>query len=235
MSTTFRFIMCCALALSTIMASCAPAGQRIDNIPMYGQPAIPRPELLKKADEDFIKNATAGFGSREVASKAWFSEGQKFTDAGNLDYATRRYNQSWLLNPKNYQPYWGFGRVMVALEKYDEAIEYFEKAKQLIDDQYQKVALLSDTAVAYSLKASRISTSDQKGAAQYSTIANEHFQQSTTLDPSYTNSWRNWGWSLYYEGRYAEAWEMAKKARSLGDVFVPKLIEALSQKIPESQ
>jgi len=27
---------------------------RIDNIPMYGQPAIERPDVLKKADEDFF-------------------------------------------------------------------------------------------------------------------------------------------------------------------------------------
>src|SRR5437773_459917 len=154
MDNTYRFIMCCAIAVCSFLASCAPPEQRIDNIPMYGQPAIPRPELLKKADEDFIKNATAGSGSREAASKASFSEGEKFMNKGNLDYAMRRFNQSWLLNPNNYQPYWGFGRVMVAQGKFDEAIEYFEKAKQLIDDQYQKAGLLSDTAVAYSWKAS---------------------------------------------------------------------------------
>jgi hypothetical protein len=47
------------------------AANRIDNIPMYGQPEIPRPDFLKKADEDFIKQAVAGLGSREKASEAW--------------------------------------------------------------------------------------------------------------------------------------------------------------------
>lgn len=91
------------------LSGCATGSseQRIDNIAMYGQPEIARPDFLKKADEDFIKQATSGFGSREAASKAWFAEAEKFMSQRNLDFAMRRYNQSWLLNPNNYQPYWG--------------------------------------------------------------------------------------------------------------------------------
>jgi len=43
---------------------------------------------------------------------------------GNLDYAMRRYNQSWLLNPNNYQPYWGFGRIL--LQQIDELVALAE-------------------------------------------------------------------------------------------------------------
>ena len=222
------------MAVGTILVSCVPAGQRIDNIPMYGQPTIPREERLRIADETFIKTATASYGSREAASRVWFSQGQKFTNQGDLDYAMRRYNQSWLLNPQNYQPYWGFGRVMVAQEKYGQAIKYFEKAKTLIDDEYQKVALLSDTGVAYTAKASTLKDTEPNEAARYFTVANEHYQKSTTLDPNYSNSWLNWGWSLYYEGRYAEAWEKVRKAHSLGAFSAP-LMKALNQKMPESR
>src|SRR5215470_10767765 len=50
----------CALV---VVSGCAtiPDEQRIDNIPMYGQPAIPRPDFAKRADETFIKEAAAGF------------------------------------------------------------------------------------------------------------------------------------------------------------------------------
>ena len=114
--------------------------QRIDSIPMYGQPAIPRPDNLKKADEDFIKEAVAGLGSREAASKAWFAQGEEYMQRRDLDYAMRRYNQSWLLNPGNYQPYWGFGRVMLERGKFEEAIQHLDKAKSLVDDQHGKAA-----------------------------------------------------------------------------------------------
>lgn len=104
---------CTGIVMSLIAVSgCAtgPTEQRIDNIPMYGQPEIPRPDFLKKADEDFIKQATSAIGSREAASKAWYAEAERFMSQGNLDFAMRRYNQSWLLDPNNYQPYWGFAR-----------------------------------------------------------------------------------------------------------------------------
>src|SRR5262245_60710293 len=115
------------------LCSVSAQEQRIDNIPMYGQPAIPRPERLKKTDEDFIKEATAGFGTREAASKAWYAQGEEYMQRRDFDFAMRRYNQSWLLNPNNYQPYWGFGRAMLERGKIDEAIQHLEKAKDLVD------------------------------------------------------------------------------------------------------
>jgi len=123
-------------------------GQRIDNIPMYGQPEIARPDSLKKADEDFIAKASAGFdGNRRAASDAWIAEGDRYMRERNLDYAMRRYNQAWLLNPDGYKPYWGFARVTLEQQKFDEAFRYFEKARQLIDDKYQEAALVSDIGI----------------------------------------------------------------------------------------
>lgn len=218
------------------LSGCAtgPAEQRIDNIPMYGQPNIPRPDFLKKADEDFIQQASSGFGgSREAASKAWFAEAERFMSQRKLDYAMRRYNQSWLLNPDNYQPYWGFGRVMLERDRMDESIEYLEKAIKLCEDPYQKVAILSDTGTAYSYKAESISSGMAQEKARYFSFANQRFAESTTLDSSYGNAWYRWSQSLYREGKYAEAWEKLKKARSLNVSISNAYMKDLSQKMPE--
>ncbi|MCU7796308.1 MAG: hypothetical protein KZQ75_04160 [Candidatus Thiodiazotropha sp. (ex Myrtea spinifera)] len=95
-----------ALAIVVSITGCvSTGGTRIDNIPMYGQPEIERPAHLLKADEDFVNSVESGFGTREEASKTWWAQGEKFMSQGNLDFAMRRYNQSWLLNPNNYQPY----------------------------------------------------------------------------------------------------------------------------------
>ena len=118
---------CTGIVMSLIAVSgCAtgPTEQRIDNIPMYGQPEIPRPDFLKKADEDFIKQATSAIGSREAASKAWYAEAERFMSQGNLDFAMRRYNQSWLLDPNNYQPYWGFARGAFLDEEGNEIVPH---------------------------------------------------------------------------------------------------------------
>jgi len=236
-------ILFAVLTLRTVIAVAAvtlpgcvtePSLPRIDNIPMYGQPELPRPELLTKADEDFIKQASSAFGgSREAASKAWFLQGERFMNQGNLDYAMRRYNQSWLLNPNNSEPYWGFGRVMVARDRLDDAIEYFEKSKQLEVDSHQKPALLSDTGTAYSYKAYRLPSDRDKEKARYFEVANQHFSESIKLDPSYSTGWEYWAFSLYREAKYAEAWEKVKKARSLGGQFTDVFITNLSQEMPE--
>ena len=209
--------------IALVIAGCAtaPTVPRIDNVPMYGQPATPRPESLRQADEDFIKKAAAGFGgSREDASKSWYAEGDRFLRELNVDYAMRRYNQSWLLNPNNYQPYWGFARVLTQTDRFSEAIQHFETAKKLCDDNYQKVALLSDTGVAYSF------------AGNFQ-LANQQFRESTALDPKYANAWLRWSQSLYREGNYADAWSKLKEARSLGGSIPEAFLRDLSQRMAE--
>lgn len=234
---TFRFVIPFAFLLLTLhLSGCAtgPTGNRIDNIPMYGQPGIPRPDALKKADEDFIKQASSGFGgSREKASKAWYAEADRYMSQGNLDYAMRRYNQSWLLNPNNYQPYWGFGRVALERNKMDEAIEHLETSVKLCDDTYQKVALLSDIGTAYSYKAESIPENMKAEKMDAFKKANNYFKESTTLDPKYANSWKRWSHSLFREGNYAESWVKIKKAKSLGATGTDIFVNNLAKKMPE--
>ena len=227
-----------ALLFATLaaFAGCAtiPDEQRIDNLPMYGQPGLPRPKFAQRADEEFIKQAAAGFGgNREAASKAWAMQAENYMRAGNLHYAMRRYNQSWLLNPNSYLPYWGFGRVMVARRKLEQAVEYFEKAKQVIDEPYQKPALLTDTGTAYSYLAESLPSDRTEEKAKYFKVANEHFQDATALDPSYATGWKYWAFALFRETRYADAWDKVKQTRARGGEFTKAFITDLEQKMPE--
>lgn len=200
---------------------------------MYGQPETPRPDILKKADADFIKEATAGFGgSHEEASKAWAKVANDFFKEGNLDYAMRRYNQSWLLNEKNYQPYWGFGQVKIVQGDIDEAINFYEKAKTLIDDEYQKPALLTDLGLAYSLKARGISN-DPDACNSYFSLANKYFKESAELDKTYATVWEGWANSLYYEKKYSESWEKVKKANEVGHPVHPNFRKRLCKEMSE--
>lgn len=229
-----EFIVLLLLALYLSGCATGSAENRIDNIPMYGQPGIPRPDALKKADEDFVKQATSGFGgSHEKASIAWYAEGDRYMNEGNLDYAMRRYNQSWLLNPNSYKPFWGFGRVALERNNMDEAIEHLEKAVKLCDDAYQKVALLSDTGTAYSYKAESIPENMQDERTHYFQKANSRFNESTTLNPSYANSWKRWAHSLFREGNYSESWIKIKKAKSLGATDTDFFVNNLVKKMPE--
>jgi tetratricopeptide (TPR) repeat protein len=236
MTILFRTFSACACAFAAlILSGCVTTGgTRIDNVPMYGQPNVQRPDELKRADEDFIKQASDGLGGREKASQAWASQGDKFFSEGNLDFAMRRYNQSWLLNPSNYRAYWGFGRVTLQQGKVAEAIQYLEKSKQLADDQFQKAALLSDLGSAYSAQAESVQNNVGQDRARLFSLANQNFSESTALDATYGNSWRRWAMSLYEQGNYAGAWEKVKRARlQNARPFPPQFIGALEQKMPE--
>lgn len=210
-------------------------GPRVDNIPMYGQPELPRPDFMKKADEAFIRDAVKLFnGSRELASRAWAKEADRFFRNGDLDYAMRRYNQAWLLDQKNYLPYWGFGQVMMVQEKYDDAIKFYEEAKLLIDENYKKPALYTDLGIAYSFKAMRIQGADDT-RKRYFDAANHYFQQSSELDRKYPVVWEAWANSLYSQQRYAEAWEKVRTAKEMGRVLQPRFLERLRSVMPEPE
>ncbi len=202
---------------------------------MYGQPELTREEYRRQADAVFIKDAAAGFGGdRKKASAAWTKEAEAYFDAGNLHFAMRRYNQSWILDPNNWQPYMGFGRITLARQEYEEAFKHFKRAIELIDDPYQKPVLLTNTATAYHNKANSLDGREVQERGKYFSLANNYFEESTELDPSYPNAWANWAYSLYKQGKYRESWLKIAKLRELAPQFISKeFIASLTKVYPE--
>ena len=207
-----------------------------DKLPMYGQPGIARPESLKKIDEDLIRDATFRFGNRQAASRALAEQGWASVRKGILDTAMRRFNEAWLLNPKNYQAFWGFGAVLSEQGKLAEAIEQLETARELVDDPKQRVALLSDLGSVHSSYGARLPADKQLDRARHFVIANSRFTESLEMDPNYGRSWREWAFSLYEQERYSEAWVKAKRAMELNsEPFPPGFLDTLRKKVPEAK
>lgn len=222
-----RSVTYCLFA--TVLTACVSSGGiRIDNVPMYGQPALERPAALKQADEDFIKKVTGAIPDRKEASRRWWTQAEKFMAQGNIDFAMRRYNQSWLLDPSNYQPFWGFGRVSLEQGKTAEAIAFLKTAKGLVNDPFQEVALLADIGTVYTVLADSVFGEEKES---YFALANENFVASTQLDPQYADSWRRWAFSLFEQGHYSDAWAKVERARELkARPFPDAFISALSNK-----
>lgn len=233
-ASLFRSIVAATFLFLLSGGATAALVDRIDNVPKYGQPAIPRSDLLRKADETFIAAATAKFASRENASLIWAAEAAQFMAEGNLDFAMRRYNQSWLLNPRNFQPYWGFARVMLAHGRVDESLKYFETAKQLVEDHPQRPALLTDAGSAYVTKASAIEDPSAEERKRSFALADEHFAQSIALSPDNGFTYRQWAQSLYNQGDYAGAWKKVKQAQLRNSPPFPAgFLHALAQEMPD--
>jgi tetratricopeptide (TPR) repeat protein len=205
-----------------------------EKLPMFGQPGIARSENLKKADEEFIRNSTLRFGSRSAGSNALATQGWTAVRAKQLDVAMERFNQAWLLNPKNYRVFWGFGAIMSERGKLAEALEHLETARELVDDPAQRVALLCDLGTVHSEYAARLPADRQLERAQHFVLANSRFTESLENDPKYAMSWREWAMSLYAQERYSEAWVKVKQAReNKAEPFPPDFLKKLSAKMPE--
>jgi tetratricopeptide (TPR) repeat protein len=217
------------------IASCAsvPDERRNDNVPMYGQPAIPRTPDQVKADEVFVKSAVAGLGSRERAVKAWTTEAEHFMGRGEFHMAMRRYNQVWLLDQNSFQPYWGFGRVMLGRGASIEALEYFDRAVALCDDDYQKPALLSDAGIANSLRAASLPVGRERQLLFDK--ANSLFSQGSSLDPAFGTLYYRWAQSLFREAKYQSAWEKVRLARANNYKVPESFVRNLSDKQTEAQ
>ena len=227
-----------ALLLSCQLLFAAPArpadADPADTLPMFGQPKLNRSEDLKKSDEAFIRDSTLRFGTRQAGSNTLAAQGWVAARAGQDDVAMQRFNQAWLLNPKNYSVFWGFGAVLSAKGKLSEALEYLETARELVHDPKQRVALLCDLGAVHSAYAARLPTDRQLERAQQFVLANNRFTESLENDPTFAQSWREWAISLYDQERYSEAWLRVKKARELNaEPFPPEFLQKLSAKMPE--
>jgi tetratricopeptide (TPR) repeat protein len=219
------------LAASPIARAQADA---TESLPMFGQPKITRPDDLKKNDEAFIRDSTLRFGSRQAGSNTLATHGWAAVRSRQADLAMQRFNQAWLLNPKNYSVFWGFGAVLSEKGKLAEALEHLETARELIQDPTQRVALLCDLGTVHSAYAAHLPADRQLERAQHFVLANSRFTESLENDAKFAPSWREWAMSLYDQERYSEAWLRVKKARELqAEPFPAEFIKKLSAKMPE--
>ena len=221
-------------ALASVSCWPGPLTSRIDNVPMYGQPGIVRPESLRELDSQFIQDAVAGLGTRERASDIWWAQAEEFFARGDFDFAMRRYNQSWLLNPANFKPYWGFARVLLENGKIDEAIRHFETAVGLVDDKHQEAALVTDFGNAYIDKARGEVSVEMRSA--YFTKADNLYDRALIIDSDYGNAWKRYAMSMYYQGKYADAWAKIAEARKRPNTVIPSsFLRDLRNRVPEPQ
>ena len=233
----FGFEATLILGMVLSLLAFARAAQTVDDsnrLPMFGQPRVARSAVQKQADEAFIRDNTLRYKTRQAASSAFAAQGWSAVRAKQLDAAMLRFNQAWLLNPKNYSAFWGFGAVLSERGKLLDAMEYLETARELIDDSTQRSALLADLGNLHSEYAVRLSADKQLERAQHFVVANSRFTESLENDPKFASGWREWAISLYDQERYSEAWVKAKRARELrAEPFSPEFLKNLSAKMPE--
>ena len=219
-----------------ILPVAAPATQETnpDTLPMFGQPAITRPDDLKKADEVFVKNAVAKHGNRTAASIAALAQGWASIRSRKSAMALRHFNEGWLLSPENPGVFWGFGAVLSERGKLLEAIEQLETARELmINDAKQLVQLLADIGAVRSAYAVGLARERELERAAIQCRQPAIFRKPGARS-GICPSWREWAISLYDQERYSEAWIKASRARELkADSFPADFLSKLKSKVAE--
>jgi tetratricopeptide (TPR) repeat protein len=230
------FIVVAAIAalISTSVAHGAEPSVNPNSLPMFGQPKIARTDAEKKADEAFIRDNTLRFKTRPAGAIMLASQGWAALRVKQLDVAMERFNQAWLMNPKYYGAFWGFGAVLSQRGRLLDAIEQLEMARALIDEPAQRPALLADLGALYSEYAAGLPADKQLDRAQYFVQANSCFTESLENDSKFATGWLEWAISLYDQERYSEAWVKGKRYQELrGEPLPADFRKKLSAKMPE--
>ena len=101
------------------------ASSEINLRPEYGN--VIKDKGYIEEDKKFIDIVLKEDITHRKGSEHMVQLGFKYLYSGDLKTAMRRFNQAWLLDPKNENAYWGFGAVYGYFSDYKAAIIQYDK------------------------------------------------------------------------------------------------------------
>ena len=88
-------------------------------------------EEQKKADQELIETYTKQQGTRHKGSEVLVKLGFDYFYKGDLRTAMYRFNQAWLLDPKNENAFWGFASIYFNFGDLDNAMKQLNEGLEL--------------------------------------------------------------------------------------------------------
>ena len=209
----------------------------LDERPMYGGETSAE---IVSADSKRNGVVIRQTGSREAALKKTLDEALATYQRGYFELAIHRYNQAWLLDPKNPDVFNGFAIALDAQGKADEALAIYEKYLEINPDHAMTLCRL---ARQYQNKAVRGLVSSAPGH-DAEDEARKLFEKTFALyekaaakaqseaDLSFIDY--QWAIALAVKQDYAGAWEKVHLSKKHGGQFIEtQFINALSKDMPE--
>ena len=231
--------ICTSVAgISLLLSACVvspttASGTRIDEVPMYGGIDREKYPTLKEGDQTFIERVTEHFGSREKAADVWINSGFRYYNNNQLDLAMRRFNQAWLLNPKNSEVFMGFSAVLHDQKKYCQAMDMAEHALTLKPPSYQGIFPDAGLIIVLCVVNQQNETITPEKKAQLLERSESLFQKAEEVELNKAYVFNNWAKAYYLRADYPKAWEAVAKARKLGSKISEKFLADLRNKMPE--
>ncbi|MEO5737664.1 MAG: hypothetical protein ABIQ82_09420 [Variovorax sp.] len=212
-------------------ARAAPLAPKPDELPLYG--GVNRAQIpeLKVADERFIAEVSAQYGSREKAARVWTEQGFMFYQKNNLDMAVRRFNQAWLLDPGNAEPYAGFASVLHDQGKICDAMRMMNEALKRNPPSFQ--GIYPDAARITTLCAVNDKALAPTAQEELLGKAEALYVKAEQIEPDKRYVYSSWATAYYWRGLYTRAWSMVARERAAGGQPADGFLRQLRAKMPE--
>jgi tetratricopeptide (TPR) repeat protein len=219
------------LVLVALLPVCAMAQQisysqfqqdaktKINLRPEYGN--VKKDQYQIADDQKFINEETKQSGDRRKASAEMVKLGFDYLYRGDLETSMKRFNQAWLLDPKNEDAYWGYGAVYFTFGDTNEALNQFKKGLSLNPSSSN---ILTDEATIY------MSLYQNKHDLAYMDKAFALFIESYKIDPKNQNTLFKLSAAYFYKQDCTNAVKYYKECMLLGGKSIsPGYADALKK------
>lgn len=203
----------------------AMADNDISLQPEYGN--IEKTESQKTDDENFKKDILEHYkGDTNAASKKMSDLGFTYLyDKGDFVTAMRRFNQAFMLNPKNADAYYGFGTIFFNLGAMEKAREQYDKGLE-IDPKHSKI--LTDYGTTYLGDYYESLENGKENSTEFLTKAEEYLEKSLEFDNKDSNTIYKLSIVKMYIGNCNKAKELLKKAKKMSN---PNITESYEKEL----
>lgn len=189
-------------------------------LPEYGN--VPKSKGQIEADEDFIRESLKQDGTRQKASEHMVELGFQYLYRQDLRTAMYRFNQAWLLNPKNENAYWGFGAIYFMFNDYESAMNQYTKGLTINPNSSN---ILTDKATVY------LTRFNMNGDKVNLDSATNIFRKSYALDSKNQNTLFKLSACYLMAEDCANALKYFQECRNLGGrPITPEYSEAINKK-----
>ena len=189
--------------------------------PEYGN--IEKTEEQKQFDATFIAETMKKIKDTAAASEKMAELGfQYLYERGDFVTSMRRFNQAYLLNPKNADAYHGFGTIYLNLGAMEEAREQFDKGLK-IDPEHPE--LLAEYGTTYLGDYYQLFDTDRDKAEESLEKAMEYFSKSYKIDNKNSDTAFKLAIVNMYEENCSQAKKYLKQAKSQNNPNVTQEFE----------
>ena len=205
--------------------------------PFYGGGLSPQELALGSKRNDALIKQT---GSKGAAVQETLEEALATYQRGYFELAMHRYNQAWLMDPKNPEVFNGFALVLSAQNKFDEALAIHQKYLEYDPDHAMtlcRMARLTQDKAVYLLAGDEVTGVQETEAGALLEKALELYDraaQKATIRRDLSYLYYQCAIALAIKRDIAGAWDKVRLSRQYGGEFIEKkFLESLAKDGPE--